>query len=235
MKQLKTSDQASNSDLNGVEGSSANDDIAGNSLKSEFITAVPDQKPDLFKGLSPVRCFNYHTQLRVAGGLINESLADDETAVLIMDKNAETALEMLETFGFSLRQALVDGRLDIYYYRSGVRNRNFFKCDYQAILDAALGNRRDPVNHLVMIEFDTLFANSVKEALTCQLEDFCEVARSFDIALSGLYSPSSWFKSDFLSEQLPGFVGNRIVRQARADGESSAVEFSEVAADNHRS
>jgi len=202
------------------------------SLKPETVSRQgnlsPVEKNDtqLYDGLSPIRCFNYHTQLRVAGRLISESLEEDKSAVLILDKNAEKALEMLESLGFTLRQALLERKLDIYYYRNGVRNRNFFKNDYQEILNATLRHRNNHVHHLIMIEFNTLFANSVKEAVTNQLEDFCKIARTFDVSISGLYSPTNWYQNDFLSDQLPDFLGKNSVREAKAKGGTGIIKYS---------
>ena len=190
------------------------------------LAEVADSQKALYDGLSPIRCFNYHTQLRVAGRLISESLEEDKSAVLILDKNAEEALEMLEGLGFTLRQALLERKLDIYYYRNGVRNRNFFKKDYEEILNATLRHRTNHVHHLIMIEFNTLFANSVKEAVTNQIEDFCNVARTFDVSVSGLYSPTNWYQNDFLSDQLPDFLGKNSVKEAKAKGGTGIIKYS---------
>lgn len=193
---------------------------------SGVLKGVSDSNTQLYDGLSPIRCFNYHTQLRVAGRLISESLEEDKSSVLILDKNAEEALDILEGLGFTLRQALLERKLDIYYYRSGVRNRNFFKNDYEEILNATLRHRSKHVHHLIMIEFNTLFANSVKEAVTNQIEDFCNVARTFDVSVSGLYSPTNWYQNDFLSEQLPDFLGKNAVKEAKAKGGTGIIKYS---------
>ena len=168
-----------------------------------FLSSVPCKPTNVYDGLSPVRCFNYETQLRVAGDLITESLESGNSAVLILDKNAEAALDKLAELGFTLRQALLDRKLDIYYYRNGVRERTVFKKDYQSIFDETLKQRVAPVQHIVMVEFNTLFANSVEEAIDNQIDDFCDVARQYNVYLSGLYSPHSWHTKDFLTERLP--------------------------------
>lgn len=188
------------------------------------LVGVPS--PRLFDRLSPIRCYNYRTQLTVAGRLATESLEAGNSTVLILDKNAEEALDTLETLGFTLRQALLDRRLDIYYYRHGVRDRTFFRSDYEAIFDEVLTLRVAPVQHVVMIEFDTLFTNSVQAALNNQVEDFCEVARRHDVSVWGLYSPPGWTQDDFLSTRLPSLLGKDSVKQAKADANTGHVELS---------
>ena len=189
------------------------------------LTSVADKKAELYDGLSPVRCFNYDTQLRVAGDLITESLESNNSAVLILDKNAESALDKLEDLGFTLRQALLDRKLDIYYYRNGVRERTFFKKDYQSIFDETLKQRVAPVQHIVMVEFNTLFANSVKDAIDNQIEDFCEVARQYNVCISGLYSPHSWHSEDFLTERLPSYIGTDVVREAKVEPDTGELSI----------
>lgn len=121
---------------------------------------------------------------------------------------------------------MLERRLDIYYYRHGVRDRTFFRKDYQSILDEVLKERFAPVQHVVMVEFNTLFANAVRDAVSNQIEDFCDVARGHDISIWGLYSPPSWLQNDFLSERLPAFLGKHCVKQARVVGDSGKVELS---------
>ncbi len=194
-------------------------------VASQIVSAVPNVTGQLFGGLSPMRCYNYDTQLRVAGNLISESLASGNSAVLILDKNAEVALERLESLGFTLRQALLDRKLDIFYYRSGVRDRTFFKKDYETIFNDALKNRIDPVQHLIMVEFNTLFANSVKEAVDNQIEDFCDIARCYDVAISGLYSPHSWYQLDFLTARLPNYLADKGVKEASLNELNGELEI----------
>lgn len=196
------------------------------SKKSRGPVLVPDSRKRRYDNLSPVRCYNYRTQLMVAGRLTTESLEAGNSTVLILDKNAEEALETLETLGFTLRQALLERRLDIYYYRRGVRDRTFFRNDYEAIFSDVLQERFAPVQHVVMIDFNALFGNVVKAAVNNQIEDFCEVARSHDVAVWGLYSPLSWSQDDFLTERLPEFLGSDCVKLARADPETGMVTLS---------
>lgn len=205
-----------NSQKENIEESDEQQPIEDSAAES-LLSSVPSRQTKLYDGLSPVRCFNYDTQLRVAGDLITESLESGNSAVLVLDKNAEAALDKLEELGFTLRQALLDRKLDIYYYRNGVRDRTFFKNDYQSIFDETLKQRVAPVQHIVMVEFNTLFANSVKEAIDNQIEDFCDVARQYNVYLSGLYSPHSWHSEDFLTARLPSYIATEVVREAKID------------------
>lgn len=53
--------------------------------QTHSLAPVPDSRPILYDRLSPIRCFNYHAQLCVAGRLITESLEAGNSAVLILD------------------------------------------------------------------------------------------------------------------------------------------------------
>ena len=224
MNQLKRQGASDAPAETGETGTGDQSIISG--LQGRKLTPVSDSQPVLYDRLSPIRCFNYHAQLCVAGRLITESLEAGNSAVLLLDKNAEQALDTLETMGFALRQALLERNLDIYYYRRGVRDRTFFKKDYQTIFDEVLKERFAPVQHVVMIEFNTLFANRVRDAVTNQIEDFCAVARGYDVSIWGLYCPPSWSQNDFLSERLPTFLGKDCVKQARTIGDTGNVELS---------
>lgn len=204
-------------------------------VASATLTAIPglladqpdnEPKSTQTSNLYPIRCFNYHTQLRVAGKLITECLDKDQGVVLILDKNAESALETLEQLGFTLREALLERKLDIYYYRKGVRNRNFFKSDYQMILEAVQVHRPTPVKRILMMEFNTLFANNVQDALRNQITDFLEVCRSNEHEIVGLYSPTSWYQIDPLSRHLPAFIGNKRIKEAKARGGTGVIKYS---------
>lgn len=190
--------------------------------------SIVSSNVDSQSALAAVRCFNYHTQLCVAGRLITQSLEAGNSAVLVLDKNAEQALDTLETLGFTLRQAVLERQLDIYYYKHGVRDRTFFRNDYQAIFDECLKERFSPVQHVIMIELNTLFANSIKDAVDNQIEDFCDVAAGYDVGIWGLYSPASWLQQDFLSQRLPQHMGKRSLIQARVEGEDGKIILSTI-------
>ena len=53
--------------------------------------------------LRAIRCYNYRTQLTVAGKLVVEGLEAGQSVVLVLDRNAEEAIGTLETLGFALR------------------------------------------------------------------------------------------------------------------------------------
>lgn len=201
------------------------DDVTMHVREAQRPSSIPSAGEN-HSSLGAVRCFNYHAQLCVAGRLISQSLEAGNSSVLVLDKNAEKALETLETLGFTLRQAVLERKLDIYYYKHGVRDRIFFRNDYQAIFDEFLKERFAPVQHVIMVELNTLFANSVKDALDNQIEDFCDVASSYDVGIWGLYSPASWHQDDFLSERLPGYLGKKTLIQARVNTEDGKVLLS---------
>lgn len=189
-------------------------------------TVVEKPAKTAFDRLTPIRCFNYETQLCVAARLISETIESSSSSLLILDKNAEEALDKLEGMGFSLRQAVLDRKVDIYYYRRGVRDRIFFKKDYQEIFSEFLKQRLAPVKKVAMVEFDTLFGNSVSDAVTNQIEDFCDVARGYDVDVWGLYSPPSWSQDDFLSERLPESLGQGRIKQAMMADNSGKIKLS---------
>lgn len=194
-------------------------------VSSTALKVVENPSKAAFDRLTPIRCFNYQTQLCVAARLISESVQAGTSSLLILDKNAEEALDTLEGMGFTLRQAVLDRQVDIYYYRHGVRDRTFFKKDYQEIFSEFLKQRFAPVKKVAMVEFDTLFGNAVNDAVTNQIEDFCEVARGCDVDVWGLYSPPSWSQDDFLSARLPESLGKGRIKQAKMKDDSGSIEL----------
>jgi len=211
----------------------ARDDSA-NVASTAALKAVENPARTAFDRLTPIRCFNYHTQLCVAARLISESVQTGSTSLLILDKNAEDALDTLEKMGFTLRQAVLDRQVDIYYYRRGVRDRTFFKKDYQDIFGEFLKQRLAPVNKVAMVEFDTLFGSSVNDAVSNQIEDFCEVARGFDVDVWGLYSPPSWSQDDFLSSRLPESLGQGRIKQAMMTDDPGNIKLTVRPTAQHR-
>ena len=201
-------------------------DDAATEASSAPLSVVEKSAKTAFDRLTPIRCFNYNTQLCVAARLISETLQTGSTSLLILDKNAEDALDTLEGMGFTLRQAVLDRQVDIYYYRRGVRDRTFFKKDYEDIFGEFLKQRLAPVNKVAMVEFDTLFGNSVNDAVSNQIEDFCDVARGYDVDVWGLYSPPSWSQDDFLSDRLPESLGQGRIKQAKMTDDPGSINLS---------
>ena len=193
--------------------------------RSLQLKVVDTKTKAAFDQLHPIRCFNYQTQLCVAARIITESIQDDATSLLILDKNAESALQTLEGMGFSLRQAVLDRKIEIYYYRHDVRERTFFKNDYEAIFNEFLKQRVMPVNKVAMVELDTLFGHSVNDAVSNQIEDFCNVARGHNIDVWGLYSPPGWTQEDLLSDRLSESLGQERIKQAQMSGEDGKIEL----------
>lgn len=212
--------------------------FAGDELKDELpptaLSVVASPAKEAFDRLTPIRCFNYQTQLCVAARLITETVQAGSTSLLILDKNAEDALNTLEDMGFSLRQALLDRQVDIYYYRRGARDITFFKKDYLDIFSEFLKQRVVPVKKVAMVEFDTLFGNSINDAVSNQIEDFCEVARGFDVDVWGLYSPPSWSQDDFLSDCLPESLGQGRIKQAQMSDDTGRIKLSVRPSSQHR-
>lgn len=222
---LAASDLSETSDSELSSPPESVDESRDDAVSSTALTVVESPARAAFDRLTPIRCFNYQTQLCVAARLISESVQAGTSSLLILDKNAEEALDTLENMGFTLRQAVLDRQVDIYYYRHGVRDRTFFKKDYQEIFCEFLKQRFAPVKKVAMVEFDTLFGNSVNDAVTNQIEDFCDVARGHDIDVWGLYSPPSWSQDDFLSTCLPQSLGQGRIKQAKMRDDSGSIEL----------
>ena len=173
--------------------------------------------------LVSVCCYNYRTQLVVAGQLIADALAAGRGPALVLGDDAETALDTLETLGFAFRQALLERRLDVYTCRDDACGRALFRRDYDRLLDEALNRPAGGSEPVIVTGFDALFDAAERAAIEPQIVDLVQAIDERGVAVHGLYVPASWARNDALGECLSAALGEGGLRYAAPGGEDGEV------------